>query len=143
MADVPESVRALKPVLICAKIEAELVSLSAEEVAEYLQASGITLTGLDQLARAGYETLNLITFLTTGETETRAWTITRGTKAPLAAGVIHTDFIKGFIRVEVVNWKDLLAAGSWSAARESAKLRIEGKDYVMQDGDVVDFKVGV
>lgn len=143
ISDVPAPLAALQPVLICAKIEADLVSLSSEEVAEYLQASGITMTGLDKLARVGYEILHLITFLTTGETETRAWTVRRGARAPEAAGVIHTDFIKGFIRAEVVDWKELLAVGSWSAAREKGKLRIEGKECVMRDGDVVEFKVGV
>ena len=143
VADLPEALRALAPVVMCAKLEAELVGMPAVEVKEYLEASGITLTGLDQLAVAGYRVLDLITFLTTGVTETRAWTVRRGACAPEAAGVIHTDFIKGFIRAEVVFWRDLLAAGSWAGARDVGKLRTEGKDYVMQDGDVVDFKVGV
>lgn len=140
--DLPQDIQKLDPVIISAKLESELVGLPDSEVAEYLKESGITMTGLDQLAVAGYRALDLITFLTTGEKETRAWTIVRGTVAPLAAGVIHTDFIKGFIKAEVVYWEDFVKAGSLAAAREQGKLRTEGKEYVMKDGDVVEFKIG-
>ena len=127
---------------VCAKIEAELSELSPEEGKEYLTSAGLKESGLDQLIRVGYDTLGLMTFLTSGADETRAWTIKKGTKAPRAAGVIHTDFEKAFIRAEVINWKDFIELGE-SGAREKGKLRIEGKDYVMQDGDVVNFRVGV
>lgn len=126
-----------------AKVESELADLSPEEAKEYCAELGIEMSGLDSLIKASYETLGLITFLTTGEMETRAWTITRGTKAPQAAAVIHSDFEKAFIRAEIVNWKDLLDAGSESAAKEKGLIRIEGKEYVMQDGDTVNFRVGV
>ncbi|TAL19635.1 redox-regulated ATPase YchF [Patescibacteria group bacterium] len=126
-----------------AKIEAELADLLPEEAAEYCRELGITASGLEQLIQASYKALGLITFITTGEMETRAWTIPRGTKAPQAAGVIHSDFEKAFIRAEIVNWKELLDAGSETAAREKGLIRTEGKDYIMQDGDVVNFRVGV
>ena len=130
-----------RTVVIAVKVEQELVSLPAEDAAEYLKELGLTASGLDRLIKAAYKLLGLITFLTTGADETRAWTITTGTKAPQAAGVIHTDFEKSFIRVEVVSYPDLVAAGKWDAAKTSGKLRIEGKDYIMQDGDVVFFRV--
>ncbi len=104
-----------------------------------LRELGWTESGLDRLIRASYDLLNLITFLTTGPKETRAWTVTRGAKAPQAAGVIHTDFEAGFIRAEIVNWKDLVDAGSEANAKAKGLVRMEGKDYVMQDGDVVVF----
>lgn len=126
-----------------AKIESELADLSPEEAGEYCRELGIEASGLDQLIKASYETLGLITFITTGEMETRAWTISRGAKAPEAAGVIHSDFEKAFIRAEVINWRELLDAGSEAAARDKGLIRIEGKDYVMQDGDVAHFRVGV
>ena len=124
---------------ICAKVEAELAELPEEEAKAYLQELGITKSGLDNLIVASYKLLNLITFLTTGPEETKAWTITDGTKAPQAAGVIHTDFEKGFIRAEVIAWQKLLEVGDWNGAREKGLLRTEGKDYVMQDGDTVHF----
>ena len=125
------------------KVEAELAELEPEEVKQYCEELGIEYGGLDLLIKKSYETLGLVTFLTTGEMETRAWTIPRGTKAPQAAGVIHSDFEKAFIRAEVINWRDLLESGSEAAAREKGLIRIEGKDYEMQDGDVVNFRVGV
>ena len=120
---------------ITAQIEAELAELPPEDAKTYLKELGIPESGLDRLIRASYEALHLITFFTSGETETRAWTIRRGTLAPQAAGVIHTDFETHFIRAEVVNWKDLVDAGSYAAARERGKVRTEGKAYVVQDGD--------
>ena len=127
---------------ICAKLEEELSDLSDEDVREYLNDAGIEYTGLEQLIRAGYHILGLITFLTTGEKETRAWTIKEGSTAPQAAGEIHTDFEKSFIRAEVVEWDKLLECGSWAAAREKGLVRLEGKDYIMKDGDTVIFKTG-
>jgi len=130
-------------VFICAKLEAELAELSPEEVREYLDASGISLTGLDQLIVAAYKLLDLITFFTSGEKETRAWTVHRGATAPQAAGVIHSDFEKGFIRAEVINWKDLVGAAGESAAREKGLIRLEGKEYAVQDGDTCHFRFSV
>lgn len=128
-------------IAINAKIEAELAALSPEEAKEYCAALGLSISGLDSLIKESFTALHVQTFLTTGEMETRAWTITRGTKAPQAAAVIHTDFEKAFIRAEVINWKDLVDNGSEVAAKEKGLVRIEGKDYVMQDGDVVHFRV--
>lgn len=127
---------------VCVKMEAELASMNDEERNEYLSALGQTSSGLDRLIVEAYDVLGLITFLTSGEIETRAWTITKGTKAPQAAGVIHTDFEKTFIRVEVTNWKDFVEYGGESKCREKGLVRVEGKDYVMQDGDVCYFRVG-
>lgn len=124
---------------ICIKLESELVNFSPEEAKEFLQEAGWTESGLDRLIRSSYELLGLLTYFTTGPDETKAWTIPAGTKAPQAAGVIHTDFEKGFIRAEVVNWKDLLDAGSEAAARAKGLIRMEGKEYVFQDGDVAVF----
>jgi GTP-binding protein YchF len=124
---------------ISAKIESELAELSDEDAKIMMKELGMQDTGLNKLIAASYKLLNLISFLTTGEDETRAWTIKQGAKAPQAAGVIHTDFEKGFIRAEVINWQKLLDAGSWSAARDKGWLRMEGKDYVFQDGDVTEF----
>jgi len=123
-----------------AKVESELVDLSAEDAAELLSSLGQEESGLDQLARVGFATLGLHTFLTAGPKESRAWTIPQGAKAPQAAGVIHTDFEKGFIKAEVVSFDDLVQAGSLQEARSLGKARIEGKDYVMHDGDVVEFR---
>lgn len=128
--------------IICAKLESELIDMTEDEVREYLLSVGAQETGLEKIAIAGYKLLNLISFLTTGEKETRAWTIKEGTKAPQAAGVIHTDFEKNFIRAEVIQWDTLIKAGDWTSAREKGLVRQEGKDYVMKDGDVVIFKVG-
>jgi len=126
---------------LCVKLEEELAELPPTEVAEYLTALGLKMTGLDLLIQKCYELLGLITFLTSGEMETRAWTTRRGAKAPQAAGVIHTDFEKTFIRAEIIDWKDFVEFGE-SGAREKGKLRVEGKDYVMRDGDVCHFRVG-
>jgi len=129
---------------ISAKIEAELSELSDDEVGEFLEAAGIEESGLNQLIRKGYELLGLITYFTAGEKECRGWTIEKGTKAPQAAGKIHSDFEKGFIRAEVVAYADFIAAqGSYPKVRENGKLRQEGKEYVFQDGDVVNFKFNV
>lgn len=126
---------------ISAKLEAELADLSSEEAKEYLQELGMTETGLDKLIFASYKLLNLITFLTSGEPETRAWTVHRGAKAPEAAGVIHTDFIKGFVKADVANWEDFISAGGWSKVKETGKMRLEGKEYVVKDGDVCYFHI--
>jgi len=130
-------------VVIAIKVEQELTDLEPVEAAAYLQELGLPASGLDRLIQAAYSTLGLITYLTTGPEETRAWTIPRATKAPQAAGVIHTDFEQAFIRAEIVSYPDLVNAGSWDQAKQGGKLRVEGKDYIMQDGDVVFFRVGV
>jgi len=127
-------------VFLDAKVESELIDLSAEEASELLQSLGQEESGLDQLARIGFETLGLQTYLTAGPKESRAWTIRKGWKAPQAAGVIHTDFEKGFIKAEVVSFEDLDSLGSMAEAKANGKVRLEGKDYVMQDGDVVEFR---
>lgn len=121
------------------KQEQEIASLSEEEEKEFIKELGLEESGLNKLIKTSYELLNLITFLTTGPEETRAWTVRNGAKAPEAAGVIHTDFEKGFIRAEIINWEDLLSAGSEVAAKDKGTLRTEGKDYVMKDGDVCHF----
>lgn len=126
---------------ISAKLEAEVAELSPEEAKEYLKELGMNETGLDKLITASYKLLNLITFLTSGEPETRAWTVCRGAKAPEAAGVIHTDFVKGFVKADVVQWQDFVSAGGWSKIKETGKMRLEGKEYVMQDGDTVYFHI--
>ncbi|SDQ46469.1 redox-regulated ATPase YchF [Thermostaphylospora chromogena] len=130
-------------VFLDAKIESELVELDDEEALELLQSVGQEESGLSQLARIGFDTLGLQTYLTAGPKEARAWTIRKGATAPEAAGVIHTDFQRGFIKAEVVSFDDLVAAGSMAAARAAGKVRLEGKDYVMQDGDVVEFRFNV
>ncbi len=126
-------------VTVSAKIESELVELPIEEARDMMASLGMKESGLDTLILASYKLLNLITYLTSGPEESRAWTIRAGTKAPQAAGVIHTDFEKGFIRVEVIDWKDFVELGE-TGAREKGKLRIEGKEYVMRDGDVCHFR---
>jgi GTP-binding protein YchF len=130
-------------VVISAQIESELIDLSPEEAHDYLRDLGVQESGVGALIRAVYHLLGLRTYLTTGEKETRAWTIRAGDKAPAAAGVIHTDFERGFIAAEVAHYEDLVALGSFAKARESGKLRIEGKDYVVKDGDVVEFRFNV
>ena len=130
-------------VVICAKLEADLVALDAEERSEYLQSHGVESSGVDNLIKAAYHMLGLMSFLTAGEKEVRAWTIPIGTKAPQAAGEIHTDIERGFIRAEIVSYDDLVACGSRKAASEKGLARLEGKEYVMQDGDVVDFRFNV
>jgi len=130
-------------VFLDAKVESELIDLDPEEAAELLASMGQEESGLDQLARIGFDTLGLQTYLTAGPKESRAWTIHKGDKAPQAAGVIHTDFEKGFIKAEVISFDDLVATGSVAEARAKGKARMEGKDYVMQDGDVVEFRFNV
>ena len=130
-------------VFLDAKIEAELAELDDESAMELLESIGQTERGLDALARAGFHTLKLQTYLTAGPKEARAWTIHQGDTAPKAAGVIHTDFEKGFIKAEIVSYDDLIDAGSMAAAKAAGKVRIEGKDYVMADGDVVEFRFNV
>jgi len=130
-------------VVLCAQIEAELSALEPQESAELLAEYGQTESGLEQLVHVGFRTLGLQTFLTAGPKEARAWTIHIGDTAPVAAGVIHTDFQKGFVKAEVVGYDDLVEAGSVPAARAAGRARIEGKDYVMRDGDVVEFRFNV
>ena len=127
-------------IFLDAKFESELVEMDEEEAREFLVESGVEEPGLDVLARVGYDTLGLQSYLTAGPKEARGWTIKKGWTAPQAAGVIHTDFEKGFIKAEVVSFDDLVTAGSEAAAKAAGKMRLEGKDYVMQDGDVVEFR---
>ncbi len=126
-----------------AKLESDLAELEPEEAAELLESVGVEEPGLDQLARIGFETLGLQTYLTAGPKESRAWTIRKGFTAPQAAGVIHTDFQRGFIKAEVVSFGDLDTTGSMADAKAAGRVRIEGKDYVMADGDVVEFRFNV
>ncbi|GMA91666.1 redox-regulated ATPase YchF [Homoserinibacter gongjuensis] len=142
-AELAQLVAPAKAVFLDAKVESELIDLDPEDAAELLASTGQDESGLDQLARIGFDTLGLQTYLTAGPKEARAWTIRKGWKAPQAAGVIHTDFERGFIKAEVVSFEDLVAAGSLGEARARGKARIEGKDYVMQDGDVVEFRFNV
>lgn len=130
-------------IVVSAKMESEIAELQEDEAKEYLEMAGLEETGLDRLIKAGFKLLGLMTFLTAGEMESRAWTIKLNTKAPQAAGKIHTDFERGFIRAEIVSYDDLVACGSKAAAREKGLVRLEGKDYVMQDGDVVEFRFNV
>lgn len=143
LAELRELVAPADAVFLDAKIEAELQELDEESAAELLESIGQTERGLDALARAGFHTLKLQTYLTAGPKEARAWTIHQGDTAPKAAGVIHSDFEKGFIKAEIVSYEDLAAAGSMSAAKAAGKVRMEGKDYVMADGDVVEFRFNV
>ncbi|WP_294181998.1 redox-regulated ATPase YchF [uncultured Schumannella sp.] len=142
-AELAAVVAPAQAVFLDAKIESELIGLDPEDAAELLASTGQEESGLDQLARIGFDTLGLQTYLTAGPKEARAWTIGKGWKAPQAAGVIHTDFEKGFIKAEIVSFEDLVATGSIAEARAKGKARIEGKDYVMQDGDVVEFRFNV
>jgi ribosome-binding ATPase YchF (GTP1/OBG family) len=127
-------------VVISAKIESEIAMLPPDERADYLAAVGLNETGLDRLVQAGYALLHLVTYFTAGPKEARAWTITQGTKAPQAAGVIHTDFEKGFIRAETISYGDYVANNGETGAKEAGKMRLEGKDYVVADGDVMHFR---
>ena len=142
-AELAALVAPAQAVFLDAKIESELIDLDPADAAELLASTGQEESGLDQLARIGFDTLGLQTYLTAGPKEARAWTIGKGWKAPQAAGVIHTDFEKGFIKAEVISFDDLVAAGSVLEARAKGKARMEGKDYVMQDGDVVEFRFNV
>lgn len=130
-------------IVVSAKMESEIAELPEDEAKEFLEMAGLEEAGLDRLIKAGFKLLGLMTYLTAGETESRAWTIKRGTKAPQAAGKIHSDFERGFIRAEIVSYDDLVACGSKAAARDKGLVRLEGKDYVMQDGDVVEFRFNV
>ncbi|NYD65494.1 redox-regulated ATPase YchF [Agromyces atrinae] len=142
-AELAALVAPAEAVFLDAKIESELIDLDPEDAAELLASTGQTESGLDQLARIGFDTLGLQTYLTAGPKESRAWTIHKGWKAPAAAGVIHTDFERGFIKAEVISFADLVETGSVAEARAKGKARMEGKDYVMQDGDVVEFRFNV
>ena len=127
-------------VLICAKLEEELVDLGFEEAKNYLLELGIENSGIEKMITTAYDILNLRTYITAGEKEVKAWTIKKGAKAPEAAGVIHSDFEKGFIKAEVVSYDDFISAGSWAGAREKGTARLEGKDYIVQDGDIIVFR---
>lgn len=133
----------VNPIPICAKVEAELSELDAEEAAEYLESLGLEQPGLDVLAQAAYDLLGLQSFFTAGEMEVKAWTVRKGATAPQAAGVIHTDFERGFIKAEVISYDDYIELGGEQGAKAAGKLRIEGKEYVMADGDVVHFRFNV
>lgn len=130
-------------IVVCAKIEAEIAELEGDEKLEFLQDLGIEESGLDQLIKAAYNLLGLETYFTAGKQEVRAWTIKHGTKAPQAAGVIHTDFERGFIRAEIVSYDDLVSAGSMNEAKDKGNVRLEGKEYIVKDGDVVHFRFNV
>jgi GTP-binding protein YchF len=130
-------------VVICAQLEADLVALPPEERVDYLHSLNVTTSGVDQLIKSAYHLLGLMSFLTAGEKEVRAWTIPQGTRAQTAAGTIHSDIERGFIRAEIVSYEELMAAGSYATAREKGLLRLEGKDYIMQEGDVVHFRFNV
>jgi len=130
-------------VVICAKLEAELVALSPEERLEYLQDLGVSSSGVGNMIKSAYKMLGLMSFLTAGEKEVRAWTITEGTKAPKAASVIHSDIERGFIRAEIIGYDDLISVGSNAAAREKGLTRLEGKEYIMREGDIVNFRFNV
>src|SRR5690606_2038687 len=142
-AELAAQVAPAEAIFLDAKFESELVDLTEDEAREMLEANGQDESGLDQLAHVGFQTLGLQTYLTAGPKEARAWTIRKGATAPEAAGVIHTDFQKGFITAEVVSFDHLIEAGSMAEAKAKGWVRIEGKDYVMQDGDVVEFRFNV
>ncbi|QHC70785.1 redox-regulated ATPase YchF [Rathayibacter sp. VKM Ac-2801] len=142
-AELSALVAPAKAIFLDAKIESELIDLDEADAAEMLESTGQTESGLNQLATIGFDTLGLQTYLTAGPKETRAWTIGKGWTAPQAAGVIHTDFQKGFIKAEIISFDDLVETGSIAEARAKGRARIEGKDYVMQDGDVVEFRFNV
>ena len=137
------SAEAAEYVPICAQLEAELVALAPEDRKGYLSELGVESSGVDRLIQSAYRLLGLMSFLTAGEKEVRAWTVPRGTRAPQAAGTIHSDIERGFIRAEIVSYDDLTRAGSYAAAREQGLLRLEGKEYVMQEGDIVNFRFNV
>ncbi|HXR99528.1 MAG TPA: redox-regulated ATPase YchF [Pyrinomonadaceae bacterium] len=130
-------------VVICAQLEADLVALPPEERVDYLHSLNVKTSGVDQLIKSAYHLLGLMSFLTAGEKEVRAWTIPQGTRAQTAAGTIHSDIERGFIRAEIVSYDDLISAGSYATAREKGLLRLEGKDYIMQEGDIVNFRFNV
>ena len=130
-------------VVICAQLEADLVALPPDERVDYLKSLNVATSGVDQLIKSAYHLLGLMSFLTAGEKEVRAWTIPQGTRAQTAAGTIHSDIERGFIRAEIVSYDELMSAGSYAAAREKGLLRLEGKDYIMQEGDIVNFRFNV
>ena len=132
-----------KVVTICAKLEEEMIEMSDDEKAEFLSELGLKQSGLEQMIRISFETLNLISYFTAGVKEVRAWTITQGTKAPQAAAVIYNDFEKGFIRAETISFADFVKYGGESGAKENGAMRSEGKDYVVQDGDIMHFRFNV
>ncbi|MBI3752584.1 MAG: redox-regulated ATPase YchF [Deltaproteobacteria bacterium] len=132
-----------KVVVMCGRIEAEIAELPEGERADFLKGIGLKESGLDRLAKEGYELLNLITYFTAGKKEARAWTVAKDTKAPQAAGAIHSDFEKGFIRAEVISYNDFITSGSELAAKEKGLMRLEGKDYIVKDGDIIHFRFAV
>ena len=142
LAELSELVAPAKAIFLDAKIESELIELDPADAKELLESIGQEESGLDQLARVGFDTLGLQTYLTAGPKEARAWTIRKGATAPQAAGVIHGDFEKGFIKGEIISFEDLVACGSVAEARAKGKARMEGKEYVMQDGDVCEWRHG-
>ena len=141
--DAPEGTAALPIIPLSVKIESEITEMPEDEQKEYLGELGLKKSGLDKLIQTSYEVLNLITFFTSGEQESRAWTIKRGAKAPQAAGVIHTDFERGFIRAEVIAYDDFVKHNGEAGARDAGVLRLEGKDYTVADGDVCHFRFSV
>ena len=143
MTELSNIVAPARSIFVCAGLESELQGLSPEESTELLESYGVKETGLEQMIHAAYDTLGLQSYLTAGEKEVRAWTIRQGSTAPQAAGVIHSDFERGFIAAQIVSYDDLVAAGSEAAARAAGKIRTEGKDYVMQPNDVVEFRFNV
>lgn len=142
-APVSEALGGAEVVATCVQLEAEAAQLDDDERAEMLEGLGLGEGAMPRFIRAAYELMGLRTYLTTGEKETRAWTFRAGSTAPQAAGVIHTDFERGFIRAETINWKELVDAGSWAAARDKGLVRSEGKDYIVEDGDVMEFRFNV
>lgn len=143
LAETPAPIKGHTPLVICAKVEAELAELDPEDAREYMASLGLETSGLETLARAAYRLLNLQSFFTAGEMEVKAWTVRIGAKAPEAAGVIHSDFERGFIKAEVESYEDYIAFGGEAGCREAGRMRMEGKEYVMQDGDVVHFRFNV
>ncbi len=142
-APVSEALGGAEVIATCVQLEAEAAQLDEDERAEMLEGLGLGEGAMPRFIRAAYELMGLRTYLTTGEKETRAWTFRAGSTAPQAAGVIHTDFERGFIRAETINWEELVEAGSWAAARDKGRVRSEGKDYIVQDGDVMEFRFNV
>jgi GTP-binding protein YchF len=143
LGETPEPIFGQEPLAICAEVEAELAELDADEAAEYLESLGLEHSGLETLAQAAYRLLGLQSFFTAGEMEVKAWTVRVGAKAPEAAGVIHSDFERGFIKAEVESYDDYVSLGGEAGCKAAGKMRMEGKDYVMQDGDVVHFRFNV
>ena len=143
VSEVPAPINGQTPIPICAEVEAELAELDAEEAAEYLESLGLEHSGLETLAQAAYHLLGLQSYFTAGEKEVKAWTVHIGAKAPEAAGVIHSDFERGFIKAKTISYEDYVELGGEAGAREAGRLRMEGKDYVVQDGDVMEFMFNV